>query len=136
MGSAFDTIKLTRIHPIAPELIDSMKWAGASPVTLAENRGKVVLLYFYAFQCHNCVANFGHYKRRHKTLVDQGVQVIGIQTLETLTERDVSAVQKAAKDSGFEFPVLIDVKNENWDAWGNTMWPTVYVIDKQGYIRF
>lgn len=136
MGSTFDTIKLTRIHPIAPELIDSMKWAGASPVTLAENRGKVVLLHFYAFQCHNCVANFGHYKRWHKTLADQGVQVIGIQTPETPTERDVSAVQKAAKDSGFEFPVLIDVKNENWDAWGNTMWPTVYVIDKQGYIRF
>ncbi|HAC90510.1 MAG TPA: hypothetical protein DCF63_07725 [Planctomycetaceae bacterium] len=36
---------------------------------------------------------------------------------------------------GFEFPVLIDLKSENWNAWGNTMWPTVYVIDKKGYIR-
>ncbi len=42
----------------------------------------------------------------------------------------------AAKKDGFKFPVLIDLKHENWNAWSNTMWPTVYVIDKRGYIRF
>jgi hypothetical protein len=44
-------------------------------------------------------------------------------------------VQQAAKEQGFGFPVLIDLKSSNWDAWGNTMWPTVYVIDQQGYLR-
>jgi hypothetical protein len=29
----------------------------------------------------------------------------------------------------------MDLKSENWKAWGNTMWPTVYVIDKKGYLR-
>jgi hypothetical protein len=27
------------------------------------------------------------------------------------------------------------LKKANWDAWANTMWPTVYVIDQEGYIR-
>ena len=136
MGPPFDTMKLSRVYPLAPELIDSGHWAGASATNLADQRGKVVLLHFYAFQCHNCVANFEHYKRWHETLSSRGVSVIGIQTPETNAERDVQQVQRAAKDKGFTFPVLVDVKSSNWDAWANTMWPTVYVIDKQGYIRF
>ena len=136
MGNPFDTMKLTRIYSLAPELIDSGHWAGASPTSLSENRGKVVLLHFYAFQCHNCVANFGHYTRWHSQLTKRGVRVIGIQTPETATERDVKQVQNAAKDKGFRFPVLIDLESSNWDAWSNTMWPTVYVIDKNGYVRF
>jgi len=136
MGTPFDTMKLSRIYPLAPELVDSGHWAGGEATTLASNRGKVVLLHFYAFQCHNCVANFNHYNRWHTQLTERGVNVIGIQTPETAAERDVKSVQNAAKDKGFKFPVLIDVASKNWDAWSNTMWPTVYVIDKSGYIRF
>ena len=124
-----------RIYPLAPELIDSTEWAGTGRTTLEAERGKVVLVHFYAFQCHNCVANFNHYNRWHESLSTRGVTVIGIQTPETSSERDSKLVQQAAKEKGFEFPVLIDLENSNWDAWGNTMWPTVYVVDKKGYIR-
>jgi peroxiredoxin len=65
----------------------------------------------------------------------QGVVVIGIQTPETQPERDLTAICKAATDNRLEFPILMDLKSENWKAWGNTMWPTVYVIDKKGYLR-
>ena len=135
IGKPFDTMKLKRVLPLAPELIDSGEWAGGSPTTLSQQKGKVVLLHFYAFQCHNCVANFNHYTRWHEKLSNKGVSVIGIQTPETSAERDASQVKKAAIARGFRFPVLIDLKSRNWDAWGNTMWPTVYVIDKNGYIR-
>ena len=136
IGKPFDTASLKRIYPLAPELIDSGEWAGTSATTLAANRGRVVLLHFYAFQCHNCVANFQHYTRWHESLAGSGVSVIGIQTPETSAERDAMKVRQAAKDRGFQFPVLIDIESKNWAAWGNTMWPTVYVIDQEGYIRF
>jgi peroxiredoxin len=135
VGEPFDTQGLQRILPLAPELIDSGEWAGGEPTTLAGQKGKVVLVHFYAFQCHNCVANFDHYNRWHETLASRGVSVIGIQTPETAAERDIALVRKAAKEKGFGFPVLIDTENKNWDAWGNTMWPTVYVVDRSGYIR-
>jgi peroxiredoxin len=136
MGPPIDTSKLKRIYPFAPELIDSGYWSTSERKTLESLRGKVVLVHFYAFQCHNCVANFGHYKRWDETLKKRGVQLIGIQTPETSAERDPEKVTSAANKEGFQFPVLIDVESKNWDAWGNTMWPTVYVIDKKGYIRF
>lgn len=135
IGEPLDFRNLKRIYPLAPELIDSDEWAGTGRTTLEAERGKVVLVHFYAFQCHNCVANFKHYNRWQESLSKKGVTVIGIQTPETSAERDSKLVQRAAKEQGFEFPVLIDLKNSNWDAWGNTMWPTVYVVDKKGYIR-
>ena len=135
IGKPFDTSKLKRIYPKAPELIDSGKWVTNNRTSLIEQRGNVVLLHFYAFQCHNCIANFHHYKRWHQTLSNKGVMVIGIQTPETEAEKDVEQVRRAAKERGFEFPVVIDSDRKNWNAWGNTMWPTVYVIDQNGYIR-
>ncbi len=136
IGEPFDTVSLKRIFPLAPELIDSGEWTDSGRTTLESLRGNIVLVHFYAFQCHNCVANFDHYNRWHDSLSEKGVKVIGIQTPETRAERDPSLVKQAALKKGFGFPVLIDLKNDNWNAWGNTMWPTVYIIDKRGYIRF
>ena len=136
IGEPLNLRNLKRIYPLAPELIQPDDWAGTGRTTLEAERGKVVLVHFYAFQCHNCVANFKHYNRWHESLSRKGVTVIGIQTPETSAERDSKLVQRAAQEQGFGFPVLIDLKNSNWDAWGNTMWPTVYVVDKKGYVRY
>ena len=134
VGREFDTNGLRRIFPMAPELIASKHWINSKPLTLAELKGKVVLLHFYAFQCHNCKANFDVYRRWHDKYKGQ-VVVIGIQTPETALERDPLAVTRAAGEEELEFPVLIDLESANWKNWSNTMWPTVYVIDQKGYLR-
>ena len=61
--------------------------------------------------------------------------MIGIQTPETSLERKPDAIREAAQERDLQFPILIDLDSENWKAWSNTMWPTVYVIDRDGYIR-
>ncbi len=136
LGDPFDTASLQRIYPMVPELIPVEHWINTEPLRLKELRGKVVVLHFYAFQCHNCHANFVHYNKWHDEFSSDQVVVVGIQTPETSSERDPTAVKAAAKERGFQFPVLIDLKSENWKAWSNTMWPSVYVIDKRGYLRY
>ncbi|HMP08272.1 MAG TPA: redoxin domain-containing protein [Lacipirellulaceae bacterium] len=135
VGPLFDTRALRRIYPMAPELVPCDVWINSAPMTLAALRGQVVLVHFYAFQCSNCHANFDIYRRWHQTLRERGVVVLGIQTPETATERDPDAVRRAATERGLEFPIIVDLESANWKAWGNTMWPTVYVVDKRGYIR-
>ena len=135
LGDPFDPTRLQRIYAMAPEFVSVEHWINSPRLTMRELRGKVVLVHFYAFQCHNCHANFGIYQRWHKTLTDKGVVVVGIQTPETSRERDAEAVRTAARERDLKFPIMIDLNSENWKAWGNTMWPCVYVVDKRGYIR-
>lgn len=135
VGDAFDFSQLKRIYPLAPEFVPVDNWVNSSPLTMRGLKGKVVLVHFYAFECHNCHANFDLYQKWHRELADQGVVVVGIQTPETPRERDPQAVRRAALERELKFPILIDLQSDNWKAWGNTMWPTVYVIDKRGYLR-
>ena len=134
LGKPFDTGQLKRIYPMAPELVPTADWINSRPVTLKSLRGKIVLVHFYAFECHNCHANFDHYRQWHQKYGDD-VVVLGIQTPETPTERQVDAVKQAARERNLEFPILVDLDSANWKAWSNTMWPTVYVIDRDGYLR-
>lgn len=135
LGRKMDTARFQRIHPTAPEFPSGAVWLDGKATTMASLRGKVVLVHFYAFQCHNCQANFRTYNRWQKSLRDQGVEMVGIQTPETAAERDVARVTEAAHQCEFGFPVMLDLDSEAWRAWGNTVWPTIYIVDQRGYIR-
>ena len=135
LGEPFETSKLSRTYPLAPEIVPVADWINSEPLTLKSLRGKVVLVHFYAYQCHNCHANFAIYQRWHDELAEKGVVLLGIQTPETMSERDPQLVKAAAAERDLKFPILVDLDSKNWAAWGNTMWPTVYVVDKNGYIR-
>lgn len=136
LGPTFDLTKLGPPAFKAPELVNTDEWINSEPVTLKELRGKVVVVHFYAAGCINCIRNFPWYREWHDRFKDKEVAVIGIHTPETASERDVANVRKKAADEKFAFPVLIDGNNANWNAWGNSMWPSVYVIDKRGYLRY
>jgi thiol-disulfide isomerase/thioredoxin len=135
VGAPFDTVTLDRIYPMAPEIAPSATWINAKPLALAGLRGKVVILHFYAFECVNCQRNLPIYAEWHRAFADKGVVVIGVQTPETEAEKDSGKVIAAAKEAGIDYPVVFDGDSATWKAWGNTMWPTVYVIDQQGYLR-
>ena len=62
--------------------------------------------------------------------------LLGIHTPETAAERDPANVREATRAADLTFPILIDPERRNWDAWGNSMWPSVYLIDTQGYVRY
>lgn len=62
--------------------------------------------------------------------------VLGVHTPETSRERNIGNVRSEAREAGLTFPILVDNEKKNWDAWGNSMWPSVYLIDKRGYIRY
>ena len=79
LGTKRDTSKFDRVYAQAPELIDSGQWYQDRKTTLQAHRGKVILLHFYAFQCHNCHANFPIYNRWQEKLMEKGAVVIGIK---------------------------------------------------------
>ena len=135
-GKSFNFAGVKRMYPAAPELTaDGATWLQGSDLTLEDLRGKVVALHFYAFQCINCRRNLPHYNGWHADYADKGLVVLGIQTPETSAERSPEKVAAAIVQEQIEYPVLMDAKSANWKQWSNTMWPTVYLIDKQGFLR-
>ena len=62
--------------------------------------------------------------------------VIGVHTPESEGEHDVAEVAKKAKENGLEYPIVIDNDIQIWKDWGNRWWPSTYLIDKHGFVRY
>ena len=135
LGVPFPLAELRKPSFKAPELVNTREWINSKPLTIADQRGKVVVVHFYAAGCVNCIHNYPWYKHWHKLFDENEIVMIGIHSPETSSERDSNHVRRKAVEEKLEFPILIDGKSENWNAWGNSMWPSVYLIDKRGYLR-
>jgi thiol-disulfide isomerase/thioredoxin len=132
----FDVAKLGNTSFKTPDLIGaSDAWLNSPPLDSAALRGRVVVVHFFAFGCINCIHNYPTYRQWQTDFAGKDVQLIGIHTPETMAERNVETLKAKLKAEQLNFPVLIDNGKSNWDAWGNSMWPSVYVLDKQGYMR-
>ena len=55
---------------------------------------------------------------------------------ETEAERDPANVAKKVKELGIAYPVLLDSDRQNWNRWQQRIWPAIYLIDKQGRVRY
>ncbi len=62
--------------------------------------------------------------------------IVGVHTPETKAERDVGRLRSKTAEARLHFPVAIDTEKKTWNAWGNNWWPAVYLVDRQGYMRY
>lgn len=136
LGSPYDFSHLPRRYVRAPEIRAVEEWINSAPLALADLRGKVVILHFFTFGCINCIHNQPAYKDWHERFSSKGAVVLGIHTPEGEGDRKLESIRKALHDQGLAYAVAVDNKKENWTAWANHMWPSVYLIDKQGYVRY
>ncbi len=136
LGKSFDVNKLGQVTFAAPDLIaDRDDWLDPeqAPTSLS---GRVAVVHFFANGCINCVRNYEHYRGWQADFIPQGLLMVGIHTPETRAEHDIERLRQKVREADFEFPILIDNEKKNWNAWGNAMWPSVYLVDRQGRIRY
>ena len=136
IGREFDTSRLGSTAFKAPDLIgDSQSWLNSQPLSSSEVHGRVLVVHFFAFGCINCIHNYPTYREWQRDLAGKDVTIVGIHTPETKSEHNVETLKTKLKAEELNFPVIVDNDKANWEAWGNSMWPSVYVIDKRGYMR-
>ncbi len=135
VGKPFDLSRVRQVACIAPELREVDGWINTESLTLRELRGKVVVVHFWAFGCINCIRNLPHYQAWYERFPPQQVTIVGIHTPETESERSLDNLRRKVEEYKISYPVAFDAKSENWKAWANSMWPSVYLIDKQGHVR-
>jgi thiol-disulfide isomerase/thioredoxin len=136
-GKRFDLSKVTYVGcGQAPELRSVDTWINSEPLSLGKLKGKVVAVHFWAFGCINCVHNLPHYQAWYEKFPRKELTIVGIHTPETSAERDVDNLKANVKQRGIAYPVAFDAQSENWKAWGNNVWPAVYLVDRRGRIRY
>lgn len=67
---------------------------------------------------------------------DQGLVIIGNHYPEFSHEENLDNLKAKVFEYGIEYPVAQDNDGATWRAYNNRYWPTLYLIDKQGHIRY
>ncbi len=119
----------------APDITNDT-WLNGAPLHLSDLRGKVVMVEFWTFGCHNCRNVEPYVKQWHQKYAGRGFVVIGVHSPEFSHEREIENVTRYIKEHDIQFPVPIDNDFSTWNNYGNRYWPAMYLIDKQGVIRY
>ena len=72
----------------------------------------------------------------HYQYKDQGLVIIGNHYPEFSYEEDLDNLKQAVIDLDIPYAVAQDNERKTWTAYKNRYWPTLYLIDKRGYIRY
>ncbi|MEI6326865.1 MAG: cytochrome c biogenesis protein DipZ [Candidatus Roizmanbacteria bacterium] len=120
---------------LAPEIIPGGEWFNTKPLTLAELKGKVVMVDFWTYTCINCQRTLPFVKEWWRKYQDKGLVIIGVHAPEFEFEKDKNNLAQAIKDFKLTYPIVQDNDFSTWRAYDNHYWPAKYIIDRDGYIR-
>ncbi len=123
------------VEGVAPPLAGATEWLNSPPLTLAQLKGKVVLVDFWTYSCINCLRTLPYVRAWADKYRDQGLVVIGVHAPEFAFEKNIANVKKAVADLKIDYPVAIDNDYAIWRAFKNEYWPADYFIDAEGRIR-
>ena len=120
----------------APELTNETWLNVDSPLRIADLRGKVVIVEMWTFGCINCRNVMPSLKEWQSKYADQGLVIIGNHFPEFSYEQDLENLKNAITENDIQYAVAQDNNGDTWRAYKNHYWPTLYLIDKQGHIRY
>ncbi|MGW0912985.1 NHL domain-containing thioredoxin family protein [Streptomyces sp. NPDC002784] len=124
-----------RVRVRAPELTGRGGWinTGGKDLRLADFRGRVLILDFWTFCCVNCLHVIDELRALEHKHPDT-VVVVGVHSPKFVHEAEHQAVVDAVERYGVEHPVLDDPELATWKQYAVRAWPTLVVVDPEGYV--
>jgi thiol-disulfide isomerase/thioredoxin len=129
------TTSSTRLPKVRASELVGRGWlnTGGQDVALADLRGKIVLLDFWTFCCINCLHVLDELRALEEQYRDVLV-IVGVHSPKFVHEADPVALAAAVERYEVHHPVLDDPELVTWSAYTARAWPTLVVIDPEGYI--
>lgn len=125
-----------RYEKPAPEW--SLAALDGRPVTSGDFKGKVQVLDFWGSWCGPCRVELPVFQRMYERYRERDDIVFLGMNWERPgpAEQRMEAVRSYIEQNGYTFPVVLDHDQAAGNAFGVTGYPTVYLVDKQGQVRF
>ena len=119
----------------APELVGKGGWlnTGGKDLKLADFRGRTLILDFWTFCCINCLHVLDELRELEEKHRDT-VVIIGVHSPKFVHEAEHQAVVDAVERYEVHHPVLDDPELATWKQYAVRAWPTLVVIDPEGYV--
>jgi peptide-methionine (R)-S-oxide reductase len=130
-----DGLASVNTSPVAPE-IAAGTWINSEALTLKGLRGRVVLIDFWTFGCYNCRNTLPSVKSWDARYRDKGLTIIGVHTPELDAEKKLENVRREVAALGIRYPVITDNDYATWNAYKVQAWPTMFLLDKSGRVRW
>jgi len=118
----------------APELPQGLDWLNVNnPLTLQDLRGKIVILDFWTYGCINCLHVIPELNDLEEKYSDELV-VIGVHSGKFDHERKSKSIENVLERYQINHPVVNDKAFEIWRRYGIRAWPTLVLIDPNGFV--
>jgi thiol-disulfide isomerase/thioredoxin len=129
------TTNPTRLSRVRAPKLTGRGWlnTGGRDLSLEDLRGKIVVLDFWTFCCINCLHVLDELRALEERYRDVLV-VVGVHSPKFVHEQDPHALAAAVQRYEITHPVLDDPQLITWSAYTARAWPTLVVVDPQGYV--
>jgi thiol-disulfide isomerase/thioredoxin len=122
----------------APD-IDVTEWVQNGPTTLAEQRGSVVLLEFWAPWCGPCSAMFPVFRDLHDRYARDGLNILALTDYRSRDDagraRELDSVRQFIVDHEVEFAVGVAPDGRLRQTYGANGLPSFALVDRAGIVR-
>jgi thiol-disulfide isomerase/thioredoxin len=113
--------------------MENARWLNHTPLSKKDLLGKIVLLDFFTYCCINCLNVLAELKTLEKEFASELI-VIGVHAGKHPHEKEDASILDAMKRCKIEHCVINDADLRLWDGYGIKAWPTLVLIDPQGYV--
>ncbi len=102
-------------------------------LSIKELKGRIIILDFWTYCCINCLhilPNLKYIEQKYK----DSLTIIGVHSAKFDNERDIENIRRAVLRYNIEHPILVDENFKVWQDYAIRAYPTLIIIDPQGYI--
>jgi len=124
------------IHSDLSALDRALVWLNSEPLTAEELRGRVVVVDIWTYSCVNWLRTLPYVSAWAERYRERGLVVVGVHCPEFGFEHELDNVRHATRQLSVDYPVVIDNDFDIWQSLANRYWPALYLVDRDGRIRF
>ncbi len=126
-----DRFAITDMHGKPAPAWTLRDWKNSTPLNLADLKGKIVVIDFWATWCPACLGKIPHNNHLRKKYEAQGVVFIGV-----CSPDGAARLGQVVKERGIEYPVAVDQSETTFKRYRANSFPDHYIIDRAGNLRW